>query len=160
MGLAQTDRSERVPLEQHGAALHVDLLDDVVLHEPVSAATELRQVPRNDHVAHDQCGPVARQQELVRIQVVAVGGAHGRDGAVGRVDDATDPGAAVGRHPTLPPGQHRPAAVALGTEVEGLLVAVERVEPDQVAGLVDDHRPLGGRAALGSDEDAAGRRAP
>ena len=79
------------------------------------------------------------------------------DRAVARVGDhvLADPVAELDA--ALPPRQHRAAAVALHAEV-GRDQPRERVLPDRLAVVVDDHRArLAVRRVVGRDEDRVGR---
>ncbi len=89
----------------------------------------------------------------------AVAGMHAAYLLVGGVVDHLFAHAeALRRYVALPPGQHRFAAEFLELQVGGLGLAVaERVEPDEVAGFVEDHRPRLPGGVVGRGEDVAGR---
>ena len=151
--LRERDRPQRVPLEQDRAAVDVDLLDDVVLDDAVAPPAELRQIPGHRLVGDGERGAARGELELVRVHPVAVAHPDGRHRAVAGVDDPAGAIAAVERHAALPPGQDRLAVERLAAEVEGLVVAGERVEPDRLPLPVEDQRPLRAGPALGRDED-------
>src|ERR1700753_2098871 len=87
----------------------------------------------------------------------AVARLHGRDllvlvvvDVVGAFGEAAEAGA-------LPPGEDGLPVIGLGAEVGGLLPGRDRMEPDDVAVLVEDLRAVGvgRRAAEGGDEEVA-----
>ena len=61
---------------------------------------------------------------------------------------------------SLPPHQHLLAQIALHAEVRGVFAIGQRVQPDEVSALVDDHRPVRALALIGSQEQIAGARPP
>src|SRR5262249_61776975 len=65
---------------------------------------------------------------------------HSRDHVIRAVGDLVDahPDAAHNGVLTLPPRQHRLAAIALDTEVRRLVAAAERIEPDRTPSAVHD----------------------
>ena len=142
---------DRVPVEQHQAGGDVDLLDLGVHHLAVQA----RQPHRRDR---DEVGVALRRDlELVQVHRQAVGGVDGGDLLVLVVeDDPLAPAAARIRAPLIP-GQHRLPVQVLHPEVGDDLLLGQRVgvKPEQLALGVEDHRPVLGRAELGSHEDVA-----
>ena len=156
--LGRRDVAEAVPLEQHGAGREVDLLDDVVDDARVARPAPRPQVAAVALVGEHDRGVARRDRELVQVERVAVAGAHGRHLAVVLVVDLADAVAVADEQPALPPGQHGLALVGLHAEVGGDL-AGRRLEPDEVAAVVDDHRPVLAAAGLGGEEDEPGRAA-
>ena len=155
---ADRDVVDRVPLEQHQPGLDVDLLDDRVHQRP------LHTVPMDRGDADDVGIALRRDQELVQVHALqAVARLDGGDLLVGAVVDHALAAARAVVRISLPPGQHRLPVQLLHTEVGGELVRGERLEPDQVARGVEQHRAVLHRAVLRGQEDVAAvcaRRAP
>ena len=103
--------------------------------------------------------PCGVRRERVLIGVVAVTGMHSRDDVVRGVGDHALALAVAGAAdaPSLPPGEDRPALVALEAEVARHLARRQRPEPHRTAEVVDDQRAglLAGRGreVLGAEED-------
>ena len=96
----------------------------------------------------------------MQIGVVAVAGEHLGERLVGgAVDLILALTEAERQDPSLPPGQDGLAVVGLRLEVGRGVVRRCGVEPDQVAGLIDDHLSRRARALIGRQEEIAGRRA-
>jgi hypothetical protein len=79
----------------------------------------------------------------VLVGPVAVAGLHPGDHVVRAVGDHAVAVAVAGaaEAPPLPPGEDRPAPVALHAEIAGHPAGRQRPEPDRAAALVDDQRP-------------------
>ena len=96
----------------------------------------------------------------MQVGLVAVAGTDHRDALVGGVVDdvlaLAEPGL---EDPSLPPRQDGLAFVLLDLEVGRLVVRGNRVKPDQVAGLVDDHRSRRTIALVGRQQEVARRGA-
>ena len=136
----------------------VDLLDDALLDLAVRRAAERREVGvARWSVDGEQRGVPRRDQELVDVAREAVARGDVRDHVVRVVGDDVAAVADALRGLAAPPGEDRPAAVALDAEV-GDAVRVERAEPDDVAGVVEDQRPRLVDLLLRRDEDVPGRR--
>ena len=84
-----------------------------------------------------------------------IGRLHGRDLLVARVVDHALAVARAVVGVALKPGQHRLSLVLLDPEIGGQLIRGQRLEPDQVARRVEDHRPVLERAVLRGQEDVA-----
>ena len=96
----------------------------------------------------------------MQVGVVAVARpdqGHAPVGAV--VEDVLALAEADLEDPALPPREHRFSLVSLDSEVRRLLPGRERVKPDEVAALIDDHRPGRALPLVGGEEQIAGRRA-
>ena len=131
----------------------------------MSATAPSRGPPTRAEVAADrvvdgdQGRVVRRQLEFVQVGLVAVAGPHHRDLPVGAVGDHPAGGAAAAGHErVLPPGEHRLAAVALHAQVARPRSGRQRVEPDQPAVFVEDHRPVLPVTRVGREEQV--RRSP
>ena len=161
VALVQRHVVEAVPLEEHAAAGHVDLLDDPVVDLAVGRTTDGREVPACLVVGGDQRSTLRGEHERVLVRVVAVAGAHVRDHVVRGVGDDSLALAVprAGDAPSLPPGQNRASPVALDAYVAGYLARWERPEPDGPAAIVDDQRAAllsrAGGQVLGAQEDKA-----
>ena len=149
--------AERMPLPHHQPGLDVDLLHDGVGEDVVRAAAEGGQVGVDRVEGVYPRGSLRGDAQHVQIRVVAVAGPDRTDLLVGAVvDDVFALAEADLEDPALPPRQNRLALVALHPEVRRGLTGGHRVEPDQVPGLVDDHRPRGADALVGSEEEVPG----
>ena len=156
IGVGDRDVVERVPLEEDEAGPQVDLLQDAVPHEPVGRTADGAEVGSDQVVGVDQRRSVRGEPEVVQVLGVAVARADAHEGAVGGVvDDSLAPAEAACLL-ALPPGEDGLALVALHLEVVGLEIARHRVEPDQPAGRVQDHRPTLALGPLRRDEDVPG----
>ena len=109
-----------------------------------------------------QAVPFGLDPDFVQVGVVAVAGADVTDLLVARVVQITSfalPEADL-EDPPLPPGQDRLARRMLDDlQVRRRHAARQRVEPDQVAFLIGDHRPGRALALVGGEEEIAGRGA-
>ncbi len=95
--------------------------------------------------------------EFVEVGFVAVAAADARDLLVGAVvDDLFALAEALWRDVALPPGDDRFAFVLLHLQVGPLGALGERVEPDELAGAVEDHRAVLAGSGVGRREDVAG----
>ena len=100
---------------------------------------------------------VLGDEELVHVADEPVPRAHLCNGAIRRVvDDVPAVADADVRDLAPPPGEHGLAAVLLDTEI-GDAARVQRLEPDDLAAIVHDHRTGLGNDHLRRDEDVAGR---
>ena len=156
IGVGDRDVVERVPFEEDEAGPQVDLLQDAVPHEPVGRTADGAEVGSDQVVGVDQRRSVRGEPEVVQVLCVAVARADGGEAAVGGVVDDPLAAAEAARLLALPPGEDGLALVALHLEVVGLEIARHRVEPDQPAGRVQDHRPTLALGPLRRDEDVPG----
>ena len=149
---------ERVPLEADEAGLQVELLHQRVGHGAVGGASVGAQVAAHSVVDGEESGAGRRDFECVEVRLVAVTGAHDREVFVGAVGDH-DPRVAPARgdERILPPREDRPAAVFLQAQVRRTLARRDRLEPEELAGVVEDHRPVLPRPRVGREEHVAGR---
>src|SRR5438874_5635520 len=149
--LVDGDVLEAAPFPDQAAARKLQLLDDAADDLPASAASDARQIPRHRLVARHERRVVRRDDELVEVAVAAVRGGKARELAVRRVenDPLTDPEAV--HDLALPPCQHRLPAIPPDLEVGHSLVS-DRMEPDELAGVVEDHRTALARPRGRSDE--------
>ena len=92
-----------------------------------------------DLVAGEQRGAAIGEQELVQVAGPAVAGVDARERRVRGVGDHVVPDPVPELDNPLPPGQRRATAVGLDAEV-GRDESRERLLPDRLAGVVDDHR--------------------
>ncbi len=133
---------ERVPAADQPAALQVVLLHRGVDQRTVVRAAVPREVERDVLVGRHP-GVLTVDHELVQRQHPAAGRVQPRDRLVVLVDD--DVFAAFGRarvrHLALPPGEHRPAFVALRAEVRRDELFAHGLEPHRLQLAVEDQRP-------------------
>ena len=133
-----------VPLEHEPAVLQVVLEHRRVEQCAVGGAADRAEVGGDVPVRGDQRGPVLKDRELVLAE----------DPPAVRGDRLDDVVVAVGdevlalrvlalreRDRSLPPGEHRLAAVGLHLQVERVEVRGHRPEPHDLAAVVEDQRP-------------------
>ena len=160
VGLGRRHLGKAVPFEEHTAGGDGELLDDALQHEAVARASELTEVGGHLAVDREQRFAARKQLELVDVAGEPVPGADDLQQPVGAIQDViaareTD---AAHAHGALPPGQHRLSLVALHLEV-GDTRRRQGLEPDDLALVVDDHRPRLHCLPLGREEHVAPGRA-
>ena len=150
--LADVHVVEAVPLEQHAAGRDVDLLDDPLDDLPVAGPADSGQICAELAVDRDQCRSTRRDQEFVQIALVALAGLHSGDLAIAVIDDHADTAAVAGGDLSLPPGQHRVAAIVLHPHVHRGRLR-DRQEPDRLAVVVEQQGAVlaGARERRGED---------
>ena len=157
VGLPDCNLRVAVPFEEDALALDVDLLDDSVPDRPLFRASYGREIDRQAVVDGEHRGVSLRDQKLVDVADEAVAGADLRHGPVrGVVDDVPAVSDAHIRDVTPPPRQHRLAEIVLDAEVRDA-AGVQRLEPDDLAAVVHDHRACLRDDHLRGEEDVAGR---
>ena len=156
--LGDVDVVEAAPLEEHTPARQLQLLHDASDHGRVAPSADRGEAHRPLLPARDQRRTLGRQQELVLVLAAVVAGAEARELTVGRIRDHVLTRAVAPGGRALPPRQHGLAAVALDAEAEG---GQRRggLEPDDLAGVVEDQRPALARARVRRDEQQSGRGA-
>ena len=104
---------EAVPLAPHEPRAQVDFLEDAVGDRAAARASHRREVAVDRVERRQQRRALRRDVEVVQVGFVAVARVHAPDLLVGAVVDhlfaLAEP---LRRDVALPPGQHRPAAVA------------------------------------------------
>ena len=156
VGLGELDVVEAPPLEEHAGARYRELLHDPLDHA-AAAGSDARAVDGRDVVGRDERSPLGRQDQLVQVGAEPVARREPRDLPVGVIGDhvVPDPEAVLG--PALPPGECRLAEIGRRPEVEHAR-RNGRTEPDELAGVVDDHRPALAGARRRAEEEQARRR--
>ena len=139
LGLVDGDVLEAAPLPDQAAARKRQLLDDAPDDLSTSAASDARQIPRHGLVARHERGVVRSDDEFVQVAVAAVRRGKARELAVRRVENDPLPVPEAVHDLALPPCQHRLPAIPPDLEVGHGLVG-DRTEPDELAGVVEDHR--------------------
>jgi hypothetical protein len=129
---------EASPFPDQATARKCELLDDPADDPAAPAAADAREIPRPHFVARDEGRVLRRDHELVQVTVEAARSREAGKLAVGRVDDDPLAGAETVHGFALPPRQDRRAAEGLDLEVGHGLVR-DRMEPDELAVVVDDH---------------------
>jgi hypothetical protein len=95
--------------------------------------------PRDELVRETESGSARCQLEVVEVGRQPMRSTDARDDAIRRVDDDPLSFAEPVARLSLPPGENRPATELLHLEVGDDLVR-DRVEPDELAPAVEDHR--------------------
>ena len=157
--LTKRDAGVAVPLEQHASGGDRDLLDDSLEDSPSLRSAVGREIHVHLSIDREERRISRRDQELVYVAAQSVTGVDRRDGSVGGVGD--DVVAAPDSHgrASAPPGEDGLSAIALHAKV-GNALRVERIEPDDVALIVDDHRSGLRDGHLRCEEDQARRGVP
>ena len=147
---------EARPFVHHEPGVDVDLLHHPVGDARVGGAAVGGQVAQHGEVGGHERGPLRREEEFVEVRTVTVAAAHVGEVRVGaRVDHVFADPEAVNRDVALPPGEHRPAVELLHAQVRREGVARQRLEPEQPAGGVEDHRAGLPRPPVRRHEDVA-----
>src|SRR5215210_1558501 len=155
---------QAVPLEEHLAGLDIDLLDYPVEHITVYGIAHWNAVPWHLVVDRDQRRVLGRDEELVVVPLIAVGGPYPLYLPIGVVQDHVL-ALAVARMLPLPPGEHLLPLVRLSFEVHHIhILVLQEAQPYGLSVIVEDHATvLPGTglpwSVLRRDEDAARRRA-
>ena len=153
VGARQRHVVEEVPLAADQAGGEVDFLEQGVGDGRFARTADRAQVAADRVIDGDQGGVARRQLEFVQVGLVAVAGPNHGDLPVGAVrDHPSGRAAAAGHERILPPGEHRLAAVALHAQVAGPCSGRQRVEPDQPAVFVEDHRAVLALSRVGREE--------
>ena len=145
-----------MPLPHHEPGLDVDLLDHGVGEDAVGLAVDADRFISIGSNASTQAVP-SGSTDLVQVGVIAVAGADVADLlVVSCVEHVFALAEADLEDPPLPPGQGRLALDWWTLKFVADMPARQRVEPDQVAVLVGDHRPRRALALVGGEEQIAG----
>jgi hypothetical protein len=126
------------------------------LDRAVARAAGGAEVGFPDHIAREQGGVARGDHELVQIAAQPGRRLHAPNRAVAGVRDHVFAHAVAVFDQPLPPREHRATAIALHLEV-GRHLARERVLPDRLTVVVDDHRAdLADGGVVRRDEDRVG----
>src|SRR5215217_7873576 len=159
--LLQPDVVEAVPLEEYLPALDVDLLSYPLEHDTLNRTTDGGEIPYYLAVDRDQGCILWRDEELVVVPLVAVGGRKAGSLAVGGIEDHVLSLAVTSMH-SLPPGEHPLSLVGLRSEGHHIhALVLQEAQPHWLSGVVVDHASVLPRtglpgSVLGGDEDVAG----
>ena len=149
---------ERVPLVANQPRVQVDLLKQRVGDRPVGRTAVGAEVAADRVVHRENRRPLRCDRKRMQVGLIAVAGAHDRDVLVGAVGDHHPSVAPAARDKrVLPPREHRLTVVFLDAQVRGPLTGGYRLEPDQPAGAVEDHRPVLTRPGVWRQEDVPRR---
>ena len=143
---------EAPPFEEDAAARQLELLDDSDHHDAVLPAAVLPQVGFGMVPGRDERRIAVGEKELVQVRAPAVSGLEPLHHSVARIEDHVRPLAEPVLGLPLPPRQHRLAEIRRRPEVQRR-DGLRRVEVDDVAVVVDQHRAArsrSGRAARGT----------
>ena len=157
VGLRDRHVVEAVPLEEHLPARELELLHDAADDSIVLLPTEGGQVGVGVGVRRDQRRVLGRDQKLVQVGGPAAARGELRDPPVGLVDDHVRPVTETVRRVPLPPGQDGLAPVQRRPEVHR--GRARGMEPDRLAGVVDDHHTALAGPLRGSEEQEPARDA-
>jgi len=149
---------EAAPLPDQAAARKRQLLDDAADDLTASTPSDAGQIPRHRLVAGHECGVVRCDDEFVQVTAAAACGRDASQLAIRGVDNDPFAVAETVHDLALPPCQHRLPAEHSDLEVGHGLVR-DGTEPDELAGVVEDHCTALARARGRREEHEPGGRA-